>query len=81
MNKITRGTGVPSTEEITLTAPDISCGHCIETLQQAITALPAVEFVGGNPDTKTIVLRYDPSVTPLSTIAEAMEEEGYPVSR
>lgn len=80
MSNLTSSTGSPSTQEITLTAPDISCGHCVSSIQEAITALPEVEFITGNPDTKTIVLRYNPAVTPISKITAVMEEEGYPVT-
>lgn len=65
--------------EITLTAPDISCEHCITAIRKAVTELPQVEFVSGNPETKQVVIRYNPETTPLTKIAAVMEEEGYPV--
>ena len=35
--------------EITLEAPDISCDHCIASIEKAMTKLPGVRFVGGDP--------------------------------
>jgi len=68
-------------EEVTLTAPDISCDHCIATIRKAVSKLAGVQFVGGNPQTKQVTIRYDPSVVELTAIEKAMEEEGYPLAR
>jgi len=67
-------------EEVTLTAPDISCDHCIATIRKAVSKLAGVQFVGGNPQTKQVTIRYDPSVVELTAIEKAMEEEGYPLA-
>lgn len=67
-------------ERVTLTAPDISCDHCINAIRKAVTALPGVVMVGGDPDTRLVTLEYDPDQTALDDIEAAMEEEGYPVS-
>jgi copper ion binding protein len=65
-------------EEVTLTAPDISCDHCIAAIRKAVSKLAGVQFVDGNPQAKQVTIRYDPSVVQLTDIEEAMEEEGYP---
>ena len=68
-------------EEVTLTAPDISCDHCIAAIRRALSNLPGVQFLDGNPQTKQVTIRYDPSVVQLTAIERAMEEEGYPSAR
>ena len=68
-------------EEVTLTALDISCDHCIAAIRKALSKLPGVQFLGGNPQTKQVTIRYDPSVVQLTAIEKAMEEEGYPPAR
>lgn len=68
-------------EEVTLTAPDISCDHCVATIRKALSKLAGVQFLGGNPQTKQVTIRYDPSVLELTAIEKAMEEEGYPLAR
>ncbi len=65
----------------TLEAPDISCGHCIMSIEKAVTKLPGVEFVSGDPDAKQVVVEYDPVLVVLDAIEAAMEGEGYPVKR
>jgi copper chaperone len=65
--------------QVTLEAPDISCDHCIMSIEKAVTKLPGVRFVSGSPDEKHVVIEYDPGTTDLESIEAAMEEEGYPV--
>jgi copper chaperone len=68
-------------EEVTLTAPDISCDHCVAAVRRALSNLPGVQFLDGNPQTKQVTIRYDPSVVQLTAIEKAMMEEGYPPAR
>jgi copper chaperone CopZ len=35
-------------EEVTLTAPDISCDHCIAAIRKALSKLVGVQFLGGH---------------------------------
>jgi copper chaperone len=68
-------------EQITLEAPDISCEHCIMSIEKVLLTLNGVRLLSGDPAGKVVVLEYDPSVLDLSTIELAMEEEGYPVKK
>lgn len=65
----------------TLEAPDISCDHCIKSIQKAVTKLPSVQFLSGDPAAKKVEVEYDPAAVGLDAIERAMEEEGYPVKR
>jgi copper chaperone len=67
--------------EITLTAPDISCGHCVATVQRAVGGLAGVSFVQADADTKRVVVRFDPARVSTDQIETAMDEEGYPVEK
>jgi copper chaperone len=67
-------------ERVTLTAPDISCDHCIGSIQRAVTNLNGVRFVKGDPAAKQVTIEYDPSQVELASIQKAMQEEGYPVA-
>jgi copper chaperone len=66
--------------EVTLTAPDISCDHCIAAIRRALSKLAGVQFVEGNPQTKQVTIRYDPSMVELTAIEKVMKEEGYPLA-
>lgn len=67
--------------QTTLEAPDISCAHCIASIEKAVTKLPGVRFISGDPDGKQVVIEFDPQATDLTAIENAMEEEGYPVRK
>ena len=68
-------------ERTTLEAPDISCDHCITSIEKAVTKLPGVRFVSGDPERKQVIVEYDSSTVELGAIERAMEEEGYPVKK
>ncbi len=66
---------------VTLEAPDISCDHCLASIRKAVTELPGVRFLEGDPNTKRVTLEYDADSVKLEAIEGAMEAEGYPVKR
>jgi copper chaperone CopZ len=68
-------------QQATLEAPDISCEHCIQSIQKVVEKLPGVKFLSGEPESKRVSVEYDPDETALDLIAAAMEIEGYPVKR
>ncbi len=65
-------------EQITLTAPDISCGHCVATVQGAVGSLPGVSAVTADATTKEVDVTFDPGRVSVAQIAAAMDEAGYP---
>jgi len=65
--------------EVTFQAEDISCDHCIGTIEKAVSKLSGVRFISGDPDSKEVKIDYDSAVVKIEEIQEAMEEEGYPV--
>lgn len=68
-------------QEATLTAPDISCGHCVATVQGAVGALDGIERVQANADTKQVAVAFDPARVSLPQIEAALDEAGYPVAK
>lgn len=68
-------------EHVTLTAPDISCGHCEATVKGAVGALPGVEQVNASADTQKVEVDYDSSRVSRQQIESALAEAGYPVQQ
>ena len=66
-------------EDVRLTAPDVSCGHCVATIKGMLSTLPGVARVEANPDTKRVDVSFDPNRVSLNQIAAALDEAGYPV--
>ncbi len=68
-----------TTQVTTLTAPDISCGHCVSAIQNRIGELDGVSSVVASADTKQIDLSFDPAKISLDKIKAELDDEGYPV--
>ncbi|CAA9543376.1 MAG: hypothetical protein AVDCRST_MAG59-1053 [uncultured Thermomicrobiales bacterium] len=66
-------------ERATLTAPDISCGHCVAAIKEAVGELAGVAEVGADADTKKVQVAFDPARVSLAQIEAALDEAGYPV--
>jgi copper ion binding protein len=68
-------------EHVTLTAPDISCGHCVATVQEAVGGLAGVASVQANESTKQVEIAYDPNRVSLEQIEQRLDDAGYPVAK
>jgi copper chaperone len=73
--------GMATTQDTILSVPEISCEHCVKTIDGALGALPGVESVTTNLDSKTVSLRYDPAEVSMDTIEATLDEAGYTVAR
>jgi len=60
-----------------VTAPAISCGHCVHTIQNEVCELPGVQNVQANEQSKVVTITYDQPATEQA-IKELMAEIGYP---
>ena len=68
-------------EHVTVTAPDISCAHCVASIKAAVGTLPGVASVGADPNTKRVEIDFDPGRVSLDQIEAALDEAGYPVQK
>jgi copper chaperone len=66
--------------DITLQVPEVSCEHCVHTINGTLSALPGVERVNTDIPSKTVTLRYDPQAVTLEQIQAALDEEGYTIA-
>ncbi len=66
-------------ESVTLTAPDISCAHCVATVKSAVGALAGVAHVTADAASKHIEISFDPNRVSLDQIEATLDEAGYPV--
>ncbi len=68
-----------TTEHVTLIAPDISCGHCVSTVQEALGKHEGVKLAMANAETKFVDVDFDPTVTTVEKLSATLAEAGYPV--
>ena len=70
-----------TTEQATLTAPDISCGHCVASIKEAVGELDGIHRVEASAETKQVAVEFDPSRVSLARIEATLAEAGYPVQQ
>ena len=68
-------------QEITLSVPDVSCDHCVKTINGALGAVPGVEAVNTDIPSKSVHFNYDPNQVSLQKIEEVLDDAGYTVAR
>jgi copper chaperone CopZ len=64
---------------LTVQAPDISCGHCVHTIQSEVGELAGVQQVVANEQTKLVTITFDQPATEQQ-IKELLSEIGYPAA-
>lgn len=64
-------------QQIILTAPKMSCGHCKMAVETAIGGLAGVNAVTADPETKKIEVSYEESIISVDEIRKASAEAGY----
>ncbi len=57
--------------------PNISCGHCVRTVENELTEITGVAKVSGNPDTKDVVVAWDDPATE-EAIRKVLSDINYP---
>ncbi len=68
-------------EDVTLSVPDVSCEHCVKTINTALGELPGVESVETDIPTKMVHLRYNPALLSMETVEATLDDAGYTVAK
>lgn len=63
----------------TYSVPNISCGHCVHTIQSELGQLPGVARVDASQERKEVTIDFDAPATEES-IRALMAEINYPVA-
>ncbi len=64
--------------QLTLTAPDITCEHCIATIERTVNAIEGAHFLHGSELTQTFAIEVG-SGGVLDAVSAALAAEGYPL--
>lgn len=64
--------------QLTLFAPDVTCDHCIATIQKTVGTVEGATFLEGDPDSKSFAIEVTQGAV-LDRVAEALAAEGYPL--
>lgn len=63
--------------EKTVEAPEISCGHCVATIERELRELEGVSSVTADAETRRVTVRWQ-APAEWAAIAELLREIGYP---
>jgi len=66
-------------ERYTLIVEGMSCGHCENAVEKAVSVLAGVISAEVDLVTKTLIVEVDTSKTTLTQIKEAVDEQGFTV--
>lgn len=67
-------------QQITLTAPDISCEHCKHTIEHELGTLSGVQNVSVEVASRHVNVSFDPEMTSEPAIIAKLDEAGYPAA-
>ena len=62
---------------LTVKAPNISCGHCVHTIEEEVGELDGVKSVQAQEDSKVVTVTFEAPAT-SEQIEALMAEIGYP---
>lgn len=62
---------------VTLNVEGMSCGHCVSSVEKAVSNLGAVAKV--DLPSKKVTVEYDETKVSVGAIKEAIEDQGYDV--
>jgi copper chaperone len=65
---------------ITVKAPDISCAHCVHTIQSEVSELTGVQTVKAEEVSKLVTIAFDDPAT-KDQIEALMADIGYPIEK
>ena len=64
-------------KEVKYEIPNISCGHCVNSIQEELNKLPGVSEAWANKETKFVEIEYDSPATE-EIIKTLLESINYP---
>ncbi|MFC1828743.1 heavy-metal-associated domain-containing protein [Thermodesulfobacteriota bacterium] len=61
----------------TFTIPNISCGHCVNSIKNELSELDGITKVEGDPENKRITVEWESPIT-MEKIKDTLVEINYP---
>ena len=66
-------------EKIRFSIPNISCGHCVKTIERALGEIEGVSRVEGDAATREVTVEWVPPAS-LEGIKSSLKEINYPAA-
>jgi copper chaperone len=62
----------------TVNVPNISCGHCVSTIEREVSEIDGVSEVKAEQTSRNVTITWDPDATDWVVIEDLMTEINYP---
>ena len=62
----------------TVNVPNISCGHCVATIEREVAEMDGVAEVKAEQTSRSVTITWDPDTTDWVVIEDLMAEINYP---
>ena len=62
----------------TVSVPNISCGHCVKTIEREVAELPGVETISADAAGRTVTVGWDDGRTNWEAVEALLTEINYP---
>ena len=62
----------------TVNVPNISCGHCVKTIEREVGEVAGVASVKAETETRNVTISWDPETTDWVVIEDTMKEIDFP---
>jgi len=63
----------------TFSIPNISCGHCVNTIKNELSELEGIKSVEGSPEAKTVDVEWEAPAS-LDKIKDTLKEINFPAA-
>jgi copper chaperone CopZ len=64
----------------TVSVPNISCGHCVMTIERELSEMPGVASVKADKESRTVAVEWDEAETDWDGVAALLDEIGFPAA-
>lgn len=64
----------------TIDVPNISCGHCVMTIERELGELDGVTAVNADAATKRVSVEWDEDVIDWTAVTDLLDEIGFPAA-
>ena len=62
----------------TVSVPNITCGHCVMTIEREVGDVSGVSSVKAEKETRQVTISWDPDATDWVVIEDTMKEINFP---
>ena len=62
----------------TVSVPNITCGHCVMTIEREVAEVAGVSAVKAEKETRQVTISWDPDTTDWVVIENTMKEINFP---